>query len=140
MSRPVIVDTGVLVAFLVPQDRFHRWAVDQLTEVREPAITCEAVIAESCFLTQRLHEGPEKVLELVRHRYLTLPFCLDAEIAVVKDLVSRYRSVPMSVADACLVRMSEMFDGSCVLTLDSDFQIYRKHRNQVIPVITPNFN
>ena len=138
MSNLVILDTGVLVAFLLSQDRFHSWAVDQLSQVQGPAITCEAVIAESCFLTQRVHQGPDKVLELVKRCYLTVPFCLDTEIEAVQDLMSRYRSVPMSLADACLVRMSELFDGSCILTLDSDFQIYRKHRNQVIPVIMPD--
>jgi predicted nucleic acid-binding protein len=43
----------------------------------------------------------------------------------------------MSLADACLVRMAEIFPGSKVLTFDRDFLIYRKHGNRVIPVLMP---
>jgi hypothetical protein len=46
-------------------------------------------------------------------------------------------SVPMSLADACLVRMAEMSSAYSVLTLDSDFAIYRKNRDRLIPTITP---
>jgi predicted nucleic acid-binding protein len=54
--------------------------------------------------------------------------------------MQRYASVPMSLADACLVRMSEVYENSQIITLDSDFTIYRKQRNQTIPVIMPNEN
>jgi len=62
----------------------------------------------------------------------------DENIPQLKVLLSRYQSVPMSLADACLVRMSELNPQSSILTLDSDFQIYRKHREQVIPIVIPN--
>ncbi len=52
--------------------------------------------------------------------------------------MQRYQNVPMSLADAYLVRMSEMYEDSTVLTLDSDFKIYRKNRNESIPVIMPD--
>ena len=51
--------------------------------------------------------------------------------------MQRYESVPMSLADACLVRMSEIYTDTSILTLDSDFRIYRQYKNQVIPVIMP---
>ena len=47
-------------------------------------------------------------------------------------------NVPMSFADACLVRMSELELRSVVLTLDGDFKGYRRHRRHVVPVITPH--
>ena len=49
----------------------------------------------------------------------------------------RYDDVPMSLADGCLVRLSEIDRDARVLTLDSDFRIYRRHRHQVIPLIIP---
>jgi uncharacterized protein len=52
--------------------------------------------------------------------------------------MQRYDSVPMSLADACLVRMSEIYPDASVLTLDSDFRIYRKYRDQPIPTIMPS--
>ena len=45
--------------------------------------------------------------------------------------------LPMSLADACLVRMAELHSGSTVLTVDSDFTVYRMHGRRVIPVILP---
>ncbi len=67
-----------------------------------------------------------------------IPFALNPEIEAVENLMQRYASVPMSLADACVVRMSEIHEDSSVLTLDSDFRIYRKHRNQNISVIMPD--
>ena len=51
--------------------------------------------------------------------------------------MARYTNVPMSLADACLVRMSELYPDSLVLTNDSDFAIYRRNRNQTIPTLMP---
>src|SRR5205809_8144637 len=53
-------------------------------------------------------------------------------------LMRRYRNRPMSLADACLVRLSEIHAAAEVLTLDGDFRIYRRHGNRVIPLRIPN--
>jgi uncharacterized protein len=137
MSRSIILDTGVLIAFLMPKDKFHNWAVSQLAKITAPVITNEAVITEACFLAQRIHHGQETILKLIEQGYITIPFTLNQEIEVIENLMQRYASVPMSLADACLVRMSEIYEDSKILTLDSDFKIYRKHRNQNISVIMP---
>lgn len=138
MNSPIIIDTGALIAFLLPKDKFHNWATSQLSQITAQVITCEAVIAEACFLAQRIHNGQETVLKLIRQGHITIPFTLTSEIEAIEKLMQRYDSVPMSLADACLVRMSETHDNSPILTLDSDFKIYRKHRNQNIPVIMPD--
>ncbi len=64
-------------------------------------------------------------------------FDLEGEAEVVSALMTRYSNVPMALADACLVRMAEQHANHTVLTLDSDFQIYRKHRREIISVIIP---
>ncbi|AFY31175.1 type II toxin-antitoxin system VapC family toxin [Calothrix sp. PCC 7507] len=138
MRKSIIIDTGVLVAFLIPSDKFHQWAVSSLTNIQYPVLTCEAVITEVCFLLQRVHGGREKALQLVKQGYIKIPFHLCDEIDFVEKLMQRYDSVPISLADACLVRMSEIYTESSVLTLDSDFRIYRQHRNQEISVIMPD--
>jgi uncharacterized protein len=51
--------------------------------------------------------------------------------------MTRYQSVPISLGDACLVRMTELSPESGLLTLDSDFLIYRKNRNETISLIIP---
>lgn len=50
MSRSIILDTGVLIAFLMPKDKFHTWAVSQFSQITVSVITNEAVITEACFL------------------------------------------------------------------------------------------
>ncbi|MGL6345166.1 MAG: type II toxin-antitoxin system VapC family toxin [Waterburya sp.] len=138
MSRIIILDTGALIAFLMPKDKYHKWAVKQFSQITDPVITNEAVITEACFLAQRISNGQETILKLIRLGHITISFNLYQEIEVIENLMQRYGTVPMSLADACLVRMSELNDGSSILTLDSDFQIYRRHHKQIIPVIMPN--
>lgn len=59
------------------------------------------------------------------------------ELAAVVALLTRYQSVPVSLADAELVRMAELHSNNTVFTLDSDFQIYRKNRDRPIPLLIP---
>jgi predicted nucleic acid-binding protein len=138
MTKAIILDTGVLIAFLMPKDKFHSWAVSQFSQITSPVLTAEAVITEACFLAQRIHNGQETILSLIKQDHINLSFSLDQEIEAIDKLMQRYSSVPMSLADACLVRMSEIYEDSLILTLDSDFKIYRKHRNQTISIIIPN--
>ncbi|MCH8962892.1 MAG: hypothetical protein IH820_16675 [Bacteroidetes bacterium] len=62
---------------------------------------------------------------------------MKTDVARIRALMKKYRDQPMSLADACLVRMAELHPGSTVLTLDADFHIYRKHKQDTIPVIMP---
>jgi predicted nucleic acid-binding protein len=104
-------------------------------KLRSPLLTCEAVMAEACFLLQNVHGGESSILSLLAAEVITIPFNLSKEVKPIRQLMKQYESVPMSLADACLVRMSELTRESSVFTLDSDFRIYRQFKNQVIPVI-----
>lgn len=137
MLRQVIVDTGVLVALIDRHDRYHIWVTEQLTQIAPPLITCEAVISETWFLLQRVKNGRKTLLQLLEQRQVVIQFDLDVELINVVALLTCYQSVPVSLADAELVRMAELYFNSCVFTLDSDFQIYRKNRNRPIPLLSP---
>lgn len=100
-------------------------------------LTCEAVVTEACFLLQNVYGGEAAVISFVQKGIIHLPFRLSEEAGAVEDLMLRYQSVPMSLADACLVRMAELYQKSELLTFDSDFRIYRQNRNQLISVIMP---
>jgi uncharacterized protein len=104
--RSAILDTGLLVAALDRQDTHHAWAKSILLAVPAPAITCEAVITETLFLLSRISGGEQAVFGLFRKQVLRINFALDVEYATIDRLMQTYRSVPMSLADACLVRMS----------------------------------
>ena len=137
MSEARLVDTGPLVAFLNRRDRHHAWSVEALGGVRPPLETCEAVLSEACFLLRKAPGGADSLMELVERELIVLRFDAKAEIAAVRRLLARYAEVPMSFADACLVRMSEQRASCRLLTLDSDFRRYRRHGRQTIPLLAP---
>lgn len=137
MSQQILLDTGPLVAFINPRDNFHDWVVAEWAKVSLPLLTCEAVITETCFLLRNVYRGTEEALNLLDTEIIHIPFCLNDEVTVIRQLLTRYQSVPMSLADACLVRMAELYSDCSVLTLDSDFNIYRKNRDQPIPITMP---
>ena len=137
MKGPVITDTGPLVALLNRRERQHAWAREQWSRIEAPAITCEAVISEGCFLLQGVDGGINALMQLVERRVVRIAFDLADELPAIAKLMKRYKNVPMSLADACLVRMAEQFPASTVLTLDSDFRIYRKSGREVIPTVMP---
>lgn len=133
-----LADTGPLVAYLDRSDRDHLWAKEVFMQLTRPLLTCEAVIAEALFLLRRGGIDPDGLLNLVRRGLVIPEFSLTTEIAAVQQLMKTYRNVPMSLADACLVRMAEIHENAKVMTLDSDFVIYRKSRRRVIPLLRPD--
>jgi predicted nucleic acid-binding protein len=106
--------------------------------ITRPLLTCDAVIAETLFLLRRGGIGPDDLLDLIARGLVVPKFNLAAEIAAIQQSIKTYRNIPMSLADACLVRMSEIHEDSKVMTLDSDFTVYRKSRRKVIPLICPS--
>lgn len=137
MRPRVILDTGPLVALLNRRDQHHPWARVCFAETAPPLLTCEAVISEACFLVRSLPRGPRTVIDLLERGVLAIPFRIDEETNRLAALLARYASVPMSLADACLVRMAEQQGEGIVLTLDSDFLIYRKNGRQIVPTMMP---
>ena len=138
MRERVILDTGPLVAFINGRDRYHEWAKMQWAEINPPLLTCEAVLSEACFLLRGLDGGDKAVLELLHRKVLDIPFRLVEYVSQIAWLLKKYADIPMSLADACLVRMTELYPDSPVLTLDTDFNIYRRNKHNVIPTLSPS--
>jgi uncharacterized protein len=137
VAERVLIDTGPIVAILIPADQYHGWAREQFSSLAPPLFTCEAVLSEAQFLVNRFGGDPIAVLEMVTKGVLNVTFNVEAEADRLTKLQRRYQNLPMSLADACLVRMAELHAHSRVFTLDSDFRIYRRHGRQVIPVLAP---
>lgn len=134
----ILADTGPLVAYLDGRERHHEWAKAQFTRFTAPLLTCEAVIAETLFLMRRGGIHPDGLLKLIVRGLLLPEFRLLDETPSILALMERYKNVPMSLADACLVRMAELHEGANVFTLESDFTRYRKSQRRVISVISPD--
>jgi uncharacterized protein len=132
-----IVDAGPLVAYFKRDDLHHEWSREHLGSLQPPVYSCDAVISEACFLLRRTDSGVDKVMEFLERGIVKLDFSIRSELSALRRLLRRYHSIPMSLADACLVRMSELLKEPVVVTLDSDFTIYRRHGRQRIPLLTP---
>jgi predicted nucleic acid-binding protein len=74
---------------------------------------------------------------MLRRGVVIPAFDLGDELDRVLGLMEKYADVPMSLADACLVRMSETAADPILLTTDTDFRVYRRHGRQVVPCLTP---
>jgi uncharacterized protein len=133
----VIADAGPLVAYLKCDDKDHDWAEGVFRRLTSPLRTCDAALSEAFFLLQKTHDGTEGLLGILERGLVVPDFSLLSELPAVGQLLRRYESVPMSLADGCLVRMAELHRNAAVFTLDSDFRIYRKHRRQRIELIHP---
>jgi predicted nucleic acid-binding protein len=136
MAASVLVDAGFVVALLSRRDVHHDSAVAEAPRFGPPWMTCEAVLSEAFHLLGA--GGAPALSALLRRRALIVAFDLAASIEPVLRLIHKYASVPMSLADACLVRMSETWDDPMLLTTDTDFRIYRRHSRHVIPCTTPD--
>lgn len=137
MAGHLILDTGPWVALHCKGDRHHGWAKAQFASHPGPFLTCEAVVAETCFLLARAGFDPGKALALVERGVVRVAISLADQVGSVRALFERYGNVPASLADACLIRLSELHDPCRVMTLDSDFAVYRRHGRRVIPVLSP---
>lgn len=135
---PCLLDTGPLVSFLGSGLRHHEWAVEQWKRLRPPLLTCEPVLTETAFLLKRDGREADALFALLERGVIRIALSVQGEQTDLRALMRRYRNRPMSLADACLVRLSEIHNSGEVFTLDSDFRIYRRHGNKVIPVLMPD--
>ncbi|MEW6433590.1 MAG: PIN domain-containing protein [Myxococcota bacterium] len=131
----MLLDTGPLVALLNRREKAHARVKAVLEQLPSPLFTVEPVLTEAMFLLRGIKGAPEKVLHLVRDGLLRVPMSVETEAIALAQLVARYSNVPMSLADACLVRLVELMPDASVLTLDDDFRIYRAKKSRVIQLV-----
>jgi uncharacterized protein len=136
MAKNVIVDAGFLVALLSRRDEHHQWAVAHATRHPPPWNSCEAALSESFHLLGAL--GRPALIGLLRRGAVQSAFDLAKDLPTVLTLMQKYANVPMSLADACLVRMTETRSNPVILTTDNDFRVYRRHSRQIVPCILPS--
>jgi predicted nucleic acid-binding protein len=136
VSRVTLVDTGPLVAFLSAADQHHQWAAEAFDSLTGRLISCEAVLSEASFVLGRDRHRRSVVLELAERMGIEVS-PLGSELRTLRQLMDKYASVPMSFADACLVRLADLHPSALVMTCDADFRIYRRSNRRVINLLTP---
>ena len=134
-AKTVVVDSGMLIGLIRRDDQFHAWAVDRSRQFPAPWLTCEAVLSEAFLLAGP--PGRDALAGFLRRGLVHVRFDLAVELAPVLGLIEKYGNVPMSLADACLVRMTETLADPVLLTTDADFRIYRRHSRKVVPCVMP---
>lgn len=127
---PVLLDSSVLVALLDRSERYHERSTAAVQKLESPLVTCEAVIAESCYLLRRLPPAVDAILENTARGVFQIPFQLSRTAAEVARIMRKYRDVPADLADACLIYAAGQLGVGEILTLDRDFEIYRWGRNK----------
>jgi uncharacterized protein len=139
MARRVLIDAGPIAALLDRRDVHHDWAKQQIAHLRHPLVTCEAVLSEAFFLLAPIRAGMDTLGGLLREQLVRVDtdFTFCDHVDEILDNIERYKNVPMSFADACLVRMTEIERDSLLFTTDRDFLMYRRNRRERIPLIGP---
>lgn len=135
MARSVLVDAGYLVALLSRRDQYHGWAAACAREYPPPWRTCDAALSEAHHLLGRA--GAPALAELLHRRAVLPAFDLADELEPVLALLRKYADVPVSLADACLVRLTETAPDPVLLTTDGDFRVYRRHSRHAVPCVLP---
>jgi predicted nucleic acid-binding protein len=130
-----VADAGFLVALWRRQDQHHAWAVATARANPPPWATCEAALSEAEHLLGPA--GRAGLRTACRRGALQVVSLLSEEVGAVMDLLDKYDDVPMSLADACAVRMTEILPDALLLTTDQDFKIYRRHSRKVVPCLMP---
>jgi predicted nucleic acid-binding protein len=123
--KPILLDTSGIIALLDRSERYHLACTEVMAGLTRPLITCEAVIAEACHLLRRMHGAQEMMLKNIQTGMIGIPWRLTGRDLRVSELMHQYKKIPMDFADACLVCMAEDFEVNDILTLDSDFEVYR---------------
>src|SRR5215469_219458 len=139
MARRVLVDAGPIAALLDRRDVHHEWAKQQIAQMRHPLVTCEAVLSEAFFLLAPIRAGMDSLSGLLGEQLIRVDsdFSFYKHVNEILNNIKRYNDVPMSFADACLVRMTEIERDSLIFTTDRDFLMYRRNRRERIPLIGP---
>ena len=127
--KPVLLDTGTIVALLDSSDSFHDRCADAIAALSAPLVTCEPVIAESCYLVRDVEGAAEAILHSVETREFLIPVTLSEAALPVRRIMAKYRDRNIDLADAFLIHLANEFSTGEILTVDSDFQIYRWGRN-----------
>ena len=128
-----IADTGLLVALGREKDQYHDWAIEVAEQIVWPALTCEAVLAETVFHLQ----SSEQVLAMLKENVISIAFDCSSHLEHLQALAARYADRHPDLADLCLIRMSELYPRHTVITVDDDFRVYRRNKREAIPLLCP---
>lgn len=126
----VLVDTGPIMALLDRRQPQHEQCRVALESSSATLVTCDAVVAEACYLLRKLPGAAADLLKDVEARRYWVKDQVAERAGQIRRLLMRHANVPMDFADACLVDMASIYQTGRILTLDADFAVYRWGKNR----------
>jgi predicted nucleic acid-binding protein len=136
-ATKILLDSGPLVGFISETDQHHRWVAKVWNSLFDPLWTCEAVLSEAIFILQSDGVSTEPLLQLFERGLIKINFDVSSHQSDVWELLRKYADQPISLAAACLVRMTELNDNCQIFTTDRDFLVYRRKGRGIIPLLAP---
>jgi uncharacterized protein len=125
----VLVDTGPLVALLDRSDPYHVVCQETLSSLDDSLVTVWPVVTETLYLLRSYGRAQDALWEMIETEAVEILALGKEDVARIKELMRKYRDLPMDLADAALVRVAERERLRRIFTLDRrDFQIYRPSR------------
>jgi uncharacterized protein len=131
-----LVDAGPLIGWFSRRDQWHDWSTQALQAVDDVLWTSEAVFAEACYQLGGNTAEVAALVELADGGQLRLLAPLGPATGRLRSLLAKYPC--MDVCDASLILLSEVYPAARIVTLDvRDFTVYRRFRNEPLPLICP---
>ncbi|MBI2987120.1 MAG: PIN domain-containing protein [Deltaproteobacteria bacterium] len=125
----ILIDTGPLVALLHADDQSHDRCVKTLRSLKEPMATVWPVLTEAMYLLNFSWEAQAALWEMIITEALVILPLDRGDATRIRELMKKYRDLPMDMADAALVRVAERERLQRIFTLDRrDFLLYRPAR------------
>lgn len=134
--RDVLVDAGPLIAVLDRDDAYHARCVAAVQRVRGPLVTAWPVVTEAMYLLAETPGGQDALWAMLQSGAVVLRDLGKLDVPRMRELMQKYRDLPMDLADAALVRLAERDGMRDVLTVDGDFSVYRIHGAERFRVVS----
>jgi predicted nucleic acid-binding protein len=132
----VLVDAGPLVALIDAGDAHHHRCVDAFKAVRDPLITVWPAFTEAMYLLGGSWRAQKALWSRLETNALTIARLDESDAARMRELMDKYRDLPMDLADAALVRVAERESLTSIFTVDRrHFSIYRPGRRRRFAII-----
>jgi predicted nucleic acid-binding protein len=135
--KPVLLDTGVIVAWLDRREQFHSRATELVDRLSAPLVTSESVITEACYLLRKVPGASEAVIANVEAGTLQIPLRLAESAGEVRKMLRKYSDRSIDLADASLIWLASALGSGDILTLDADFRVYRWSKNNPFRLLIP---
>jgi len=128
--KPILVDSGPLIALFNKSDRFHNVSVQFIKGNKRQLVTSIANVTEAVYMLDFSNKAQSALLKWLGESSIVIERIESEDLLTICPLFEKYRDVPMDFADACIVHLAERLGTNDVISVDSDFEIYRVNKKK----------